>query len=367
MRPKNPEAASKLDDKGMVAMESPQSASPRSPRHRQLCGWKVVGLTLCFLAAAQAYSQTYQAEVLDSTGAQVQDDGTVYITPSDQNNYPMPELQIDFTNNASCTANISATLTVLWVDTDPSGSPPNGCNKPAFETDGTTSENLSVPANSGSSWNLAPTWDTNVADGGTATLTWSVNGVQQTSYSFNILMKNPSESEVDVDYSGAPWFYGSMIRLESGGNQANSSYLPYVINNPDGIGLGQVDGCQNTPTDGTYWNHNSNIQNSISVLNGKASESQTEWLLDYGNSGDVSPAPSDTKNPYPYCDFVTNTQALSSSNHSFGEADWIQDYNTHSNQHWYLWWSSAGTWVFKYQTSDPGNYYVPDVCDDASY
>ena len=143
-----------------------------------------------------------------------------------------------------------------------------------------------------------------------------------------------------------------------------------VTATPDGIGIGQLDGEANPSlvSDCVYWNYECNIEvNYTDVLvDLKKTESQTSWTNNYAASGDTSPLSSDKKNPYPYCDFVVNT--LSLGNHSFGDADWIQDYNSHSNQHWYLWWNSTTyAWNFKYNTTEPGYNYVPEVCDPSPF
>lgn len=349
-------------------------------RARQIRGWKLALLGLTFVVAVRAYPQTYQVQVMDSSEAAVdQSSNPAMINPSDSNNYPMPTLHVAFTNNSSCTATVTATITITWTDNDPAD-PTTGCGMLPFPTKGTVSNsNIQVPAKSGSTWNLAPTWlATTAAAGGSADLTWTVNGTQQTDYKFNILQQDPTEAEVDAAYSGAPWFYGSMINEETQGGKYGrqacasgvsfcSANYPMVSPDPDGIGIGQDDGCQNTPTTGTYWNYESNISQSLSILKGKASESQTNWTTNYGASGDTDPTPYDSKLPsYAYCQFEADTLAL--GNYSFGDADWIQDYNTHSTQHWYLWWDATLLkWDFKYNTSDKGSNYVPSVCGYAPY
>lgn len=42
---------------------------------------------------------------------------------------------------------------------------------------------------------------------------------------------------------------------------------------------------------------------------------------------------------HPYCTFYSDTEAL--GDHSYGDADWNQDYNTHGGGHYYLWWDST--------------------------
>lgn len=348
--------------------------------------WKVA-LVLCVIfVALPASSQNVQLQVLDSNGYAVSQNGTVYISPSDQNNYPMPKLQITFTNNSSCTVTISATLTVSWTDNDPTG-----CNPPKipFATQGTISTNLSVPANSGSPWDLAPTWlGATIAAGGTANLTWSVNGTAQTAFTFNILQYNSTKTEVDSDYSGiAPWFYGNLINLESGGYQACpsgrpycSQYYPFVVNNPDGIGLGQVDGCYNTPLPGTYWNHNSNIQLSISILNSDSSSAEGAWRnevgqmeTDEGNSANYVFPPSENfyNGSQLECSFYASNQSPSYGN--YGDANWIQAYNSNNAGKYYIWWSpqidgEPAAWYFYDQVSQTyASHYVDYVCTSAKF
>jgi len=211
------------------------------------------------------------------------------------------------------------------------------------------------------------------SEGGYATIHWTVNGTVQSDFNFNIEGDNADENVVDSFYNTAlsvPWFWGSLLAQESSGRQYNASGgfqgFPLAVQNPDGIGISQIDGTQNTVSDFDYWNYEANVEDGLKILQNKATESQNNWINNYTASGNTDPSSSDTRNPYSYCDFVANTQPL--GNGSFGDADWIQDYNSHSSQHWYIWWNSTtGAWNFKYNTSEAGNLYVPDVCGKAPY
>lgn len=112
-----------------------------------------------------------------------------------------------------------------------------------------------------------------------------------------------------------------------------------------------------------YWNYECNIEVGLTILNDAQTTAEGNWASNYQASGYSSP--NDPNNPYPYCDFLANTQPAGSS--SSGDADWIQAYNGHSNGHYYLWWVTGTGWVFKYQTSETGGGYVPAVCQSTPF
>jgi hypothetical protein len=221
-----------------------------------------------------------------------------------------------------------------------------------------------------SGWELATYKNTNdESEGGNAAIYWTVNGVAQPVFDFSILgEEDPSSTESTVDgfygSQGAPWFWGNILDYEStGGRQYTSDGSPpLVVSDPDGIGISQIDGTQNSVNDFDYWNYEANIYDGLSVLKSKGTESGSDWRNQYNAS--AGNGLSDQ-----YCSgtdsFQYNLNPL--GDHSFGDADWIQDYNSHSDERYYLWWTGT-QWDFKFNHPDqPGYNYVPNVCDSASY
>ncbi len=71
---------------------------------------------------------------------------------------------------------------------------------------------------------------------------------------------------------------------------------------------------------------------------------------------------------HPYCTFYSDTEAL--GDHSYGDADWNQDYNTHGGGLYYLWWDSTKSkrdLGYNSCSTLHGGDYVPSVCNSASY
>lgn len=343
-----------------------------SSRSRSPYPTGILLLLLSFLVGSLACAQTIQ--VTDYQGNAVASGGAVYIDPN-VGQWPMPTITI--TVNDTCTQeSVAVDLNLSY--TDPY-SDSTSYGHISWDT-GTNNTQTGVP------WtvNWASYGFVNVlSEGGDATVTARLGSGKVVTFSFYVLGHDvpeyPQPNLVDQYYESsgvnAPWFWGSLLALESsGGHQYNSSGSPNTTPTPDGIGIAQLDGTQN-PTyaqDCVYWNYKCNIDINLDILNGKGSESQNNWTSNYAASGNTDPSPYDSKNPYPYCDFITSTVSL--GNHSFGDANWIQDYNTHSGgsvnpdgQLYYLWWNGSG-WQFRWRYSSlPGYNYVPSVCTSAPY
>lgn len=355
-----------------------KSASVTGGRGR-CCGLGITLPLLFLLTCASSFSQTI--DVYSPTHGSISNNDYVFIDANSSYDWPMPDLTISFTGLTSCDT-VSLDIKMAWND-------PNTAYETQFDTGTVTMEGTDTWLLEGSAWsNEFGTGDH--SEGGYATLSYQINGGTTQYFYFNIGGLNPDQGVADNFYKSlslpivpsAPWFWGNILAQESSGqgwgarqyyvndclvsDPINVNDCPLVVGNPDGIGISQVDGEENPGNvdDSVYWNYEENMIEGLTILYSKQSESQSDWANYYQTSGYTDPSPYDTKlSSYQYCSFVA-TQPI--GNHGFGDADWIQDYNGHSNQHWYLWWTSTG-WVFKYNTSENGYNYVPSVCNSAPY
>lgn len=289
----------------------------------------------------------------------------------------MPYVEVDI-SGLTCGDSVSVYITMTWAD--PATGFVTSWESPSATLTAGTSGFVSVYFEGESGWALA-TYEHSgdESEGGEATVLWSVNGTGEPDYNFPIQGdEDPSSSKTMVDnfynnnqfYNNGgtlvsvPWFWGNILDWESTGGRQYASVPgnPLVAANPDGIGISQIDGTQNVVYDIDYWNFEANIEDGFMVLSGKATESENNWLAQYKTDSNYTAVSGDQS--YTNCSFQTSMQPL--GDHSYGDADWIQDYNTHSDKHWYLWWTGA-KWEFKWQTSEAGHNYVPDVCNAASY
>ncbi len=63
-----------------------------------------------------------------------------------------------------------------------------------------------------------------IQEGGNATISWVLNGVQQPAFGFIINGLNPPPTVVDAYLSGGPWFIRSMVSWESEASYTNWTY-----------------------------------------------------------------------------------------------------------------------------------------------
>jgi hypothetical protein len=362
------------------------SVRDKKRRWRWACASPLLLLVLLLPAGSRAQT----IHVVAASGSTVDSSHPAYINPNGpySDDWPDPFLQVQFTN-LSGNSEISFYITMYWFDYDNS-SGDSTCDPGSeyYETCFTTQTYTIYLTNCtwyyydvyGSGWGLA----SDESEGGYATLEWTVNGANETPYSFDIEGdQDPTVSEnkttVDDFYkntlSGTPWFWGNILDWEStGGRQyAAAPGYPLVVGDPDGIGISQVDGYENPSyvNDYVYWNFEGNIEQGLAILNAKEPESYSDWKNQYNAS--AGNAPSDQS--YSHCSAFQYVLTAGLDDHSFGDADWIQDYNTHSGEPvssgalYYLWWdASHGKWDFRWQNSSMAGYnYVPHVCNSASY
>ncbi|MGH9397858.1 MAG: hypothetical protein ACRD18_13540, partial [Terriglobia bacterium] len=328
-------------------------------------------------ATIAGYRYPYGAQETLSSGCQ-SDSCTAYIDPQDSNNYPMPKVAVYISNSTSFPTATQVDWTITVSYTDPYGLP----LPTPYSYSGTTSPSSAILTMG------AGSWDQDV--GGTATVTAILRDCtgdevgSSAPFTFYILGKIQSEAQVDDNKGGMPWFTGSMITAEScaaqNAGQADQfsptngfcsdseNAAGYPLFGPtDGIGLMQPDRSQNPAvfSDCTYFNFLCNMSSAEQVLTSKGSESENNWLTQYETNSHYTAVTGDQG--YPSCSFQTSTEPL--GDHSYGDADWIQDYNTHSGGYYYLWWNaSTHEWNFKYNNpSQRGYNYVPEVCNSASY
>lgn len=193
-------------------------------------------------------------------------------------------------------------------------------------------------------------------EGGVATITWTFDGVQQSTFGFFIIGNNPAPSAVDAYASSGPWFIRNMITDES-------SYLQFVSGYPHfgpdrnptagGIGLFQLDPPSG---DEDYWAWYTNVADGLSLLNGKQIGAYNHWNTQITNAqADGGPNPPSTYGTY--CAF----QYPPNGGDYYGDADWIHAYNSY---YYTLWVRPSG--------GNPGHWnmdgyngsgYVQKVCN----
>jgi hypothetical protein len=239
-----------------------------------------------------------------------------------------------------------------------------------------------------------------VLEGGNATITWTFDGVQQSSsFGFFINGSNPTNSTVDANIviDGGPWFSQNLIAWESGAYK----YAPYsqyhqfvaapydpVWGTPDGIGLMQLEPVNRASGDQDYWNWGVNLADgfhylsSILARNGNGTGPYGVWTVEYNDMVANTAAtgfnpvaanwPSDCQNHVnhaicggygttlpAYCSF--NSSNSNGSPNGFGDANWIHAYN---GSYFVVWDDgvngAVGNW--EYDDQGPQNGYVYNVC-----
>ena len=292
-----------------------------------LCHLEVVLLLMIFtVAASSAWSQTLQ--VKDVNLNVIPSGGTVYSNPG-TNQWPMPLLYIGIVGAPDCSA-VSLSLVVNFTDVAGLGS--------YFST---TYSMLACDT-----WTLG--WPAGVSEGGTATITAQVSNGVPITFSFHILGLNATQTVVDQNYSGAPWFFGNILREESGGRQfclnggtgctVGNGY-PVNSKNPDGIGLGQIDKVVNpTVPDCVYWSFICNIGKAYSILSGFQNAAGLAWTNQFtameaseGTNSNNWVFPGTVN--YAYGSFSYN----GTTTHPFSDANWIKMYNAGSKSYYVNW------------------------------
>ncbi|MGH9444603.1 MAG: hypothetical protein ACRD3O_02555 [Terriglobia bacterium] len=315
---------------------------------------------------------------------------TAYINPADPTNEQMPKLEFGVSGYPSTCAKIQWTGYASYLD-------PEGY-APYATTTATTSPCSEAFIPSADSWSSP--------GGGTVTVlgyletscgspvTNSAGEDLTVGMEFYIWGDNQSKAQTDAAESsvGLPWFAGSIITYES--CSAYSATNPTavapqfspsngfcgwsenkVVGQPlyggpppdDGIGLMQPDRSVSADyiTSGTYFNYADNMETAWDILwLEKANESEDNWLTEYETDSHYTAVTGDQS--YTHCYFYSNTEPL--GDHSYGDADWIQDYNTHSGGYYYLWWVAGAGWQFKWKNPSQAGYnYAEEVCEHAPY
>lgn len=260
-------------------------------------GWGLA-LLLFFLALfIPAESRAQTLGVYDAFGQEVNTSGNfAEIDPGSLVNWPMPDLTLGFFS-LSKGDRVDYYVTMDYVD---DANPNMNGSCAAYSTNNyatcLTTQTYAFKATScspywvtlsGSSWGIGAQDE---SEGGYATVYWSVNGTDEspfyfdiggTNYSSGSQMLDGAATSVDGYYGaeGAPWFFGNILEEESVGDQYCTSTTFYctkgfsnVNNDPDGIGMAQVDGMTSSSyvNDYVYWNFEGNIVESLSLLSNKA-------------------------------------------------------------------------------------------------
>ena len=235
-----------------------------------------------------------------------------------------------------------------------------------------------------SGWQLATYERANdESEGGSATIRWTVNGNAEPDFHFNILGKqDPSTTKTKVDsfygpIIGQAWFWGNILDQESSGRQYySSSGLPLATGTPDGIGISQIEGTVNAPTDLDYWNYEANIEDGIAILNGTQNAAYSHYNGLVTTHGYPPFTSSNDGDSLADCQF---SSTASGSVHSWKDAEWITSYNGNGGvviggvnvypKGYYIEWNGTSYYVNK---DAPTVYsahgsYVGDVCNKAAY
>lgn len=306
------------------------------------------------LAPVASYCQTI--EVSGSSG-QISEGGDAYINPNNSPDWPMPELNISFSGLSSCDS-ISLSITMSFVD--------------PFTNYVTHYDTGSHTMQGGDTWALGWSFGPLLSEGGSADLFYQINNGPAQSFTFNILGENAAKTSVDQYYAtqNPPWFWGNMLAVESGGSQFNGSGNPFVVGNPDGIGISQIDGVENPPEDCDYWNYQCNITNGLAILKGNQPNAYTFWNKQVAQSAET-PVPTNLNTA---CNGSYFSYPQTGS-WNFEDAEWIQAYNgTTPLGAYFISWGGTNypnQWHINYPWTDPSTGitydYVHQVCVASRY
>jgi len=299
---------------GALSLMRPNSLLRSRPQTRFYYR-KLFVLTLCILPFAGKVCG--QSLVVVSGGNTVSQGGTVSI-----NTIPnMPNLVLSVNGGTSCDV-FSYQISITYSD---QATPP-----------ATTGTNVTFNAQD-IEGDLSSTvdWFGNF-EGGNATITWTFDGVQQSSFNFFVNGTNPPNSTVDSYLSNGDgaWFKQNLVAYESGAytdapyNQYHQFVAtPYdpVWGAPDGIGLMQLEPPARASGDADFWAWPVNVADGLSWLDGKKSAAYQSWnneltqMQSLTGGNPVYPPPTG----YTYCYF----SYPQNGNDSYSDGDWIHYYN----------------------------------------
>ena len=163
---------------------------------------------------------------------------------------------------------------------------------------------------------------------------------------------------------------------ESSGEQFDSSGLPYVDADPDGIGISQVDGVQNPgDVDGwLYFNFEDNIEKAIGILDSLQSGAYTFWSKQLTQSGDVPIPTADDAACYGRTGGSVVDSYFSypqTGDWSFADAEWMTAYNGTVHGYFISWNGVTFQWQVNYPWTSPTTGktydYVHAVCARQPY
>ncbi len=352
---------------------------PRSRPQTRFDYGKLLGLTLCILLFAGKVRG--QSLIVVSGGSTVSQGGTVSI-----NTIPnMPNLVLSVNGGTSCDA-FSYQISITYTD---QATPP-----------ATTGTNVTFNAQDVEGDQSSTVSWLNNFEGGNATISWTFDGVQQSTFNFFVNGTNPPNSTVDsyLASGAAPWFAQSLVAEESGAYK----YAPYnqyhqfvatpydtIWGTPDGIGLMQVEPPNRlNGNDLDFWAWSENIADGLHLLstlrcaNCTSSGPYVNWTSEYNDmiantGGHPIPAnwPSDCITPANgaacagfgplrtfYCSFSSGNP--NGSPNGFGDANWMHAYNGF----FFVTWVDAAppaTGHWEYDALGPSSGYVYNVCTSA--
>lgn len=319
----------------------------------------MVPMLLIFLLMVVPTSYSQTLEVSQIGVGRIYSKDRAYINPNKSNAWPMPDIEIKFQGGTTCQT-MEVDIQTSWTD-------PYTGYKTSSDTGWET-----MPGND----TLDVAWgfpdDTTISEGGTATVTYTIDGLQHPSFIFYIVGENvaPSNTTLLVDdfynSQGAPWFWGNILEEESSGRQFfASSEEPLVVGNPDGIGISQIDGKTHGAADSYYWNYKGNIVAALNILDSAKSGAYTFWSNQVSQSNET-PVPTNTTCKGSYFSYPQT------GSWNYEDAEWIQAYNGAWPNGYFIAWNEKNypnEWHINYPYLYNGTTYdyVHSVCNAASY
>ena len=240
---------------------------PRSRPQTRFDYGKLLVLTLCILLFAGTVRG--QSLIVVSGGNTISQGGTSSINAIPN----MPNLVLSV-NGGTCDDAFSYQISITYSD----------------QAGATTGTNVTFNAEDvEGDQSSTVNWSGNF-EGGNATITWTFDGVQQSSFNFFVNGTNPPNSTVDSYLSNGDgaWFKQNLVAYESGAYK----YAPYnryhqfvatpydpVWGTPDGIGLMQLEPPNRHSGDSDFWAWTTNVVDGlINLLDGL--ESNAESVLE---------------------------------------------------------------------------------------